>query len=111
MSQSFSYGCKTPSSGTKIIKVQSRGGEKRGRWWRESSSAGVHRAACLFSVLVTGCKRAVCAAHQRLQALCYSVTLIILKLPRFSSGKKKKINIIVMLVAGKEIFIRDLGSC
>lgn len=102
MSQSFSYGCKTPSSGTKIIKVQSRGGEKKGGDGGESSSAGVHIAACLFSVLVTDCKRAVCAAHQRLQALCYSVMLIILKLPRFSSGKY--INIIVMLVVGEEIF-------
>lgn len=102
MSQSFSYGCKTPSSGTKIIKVQSRGGEKKGGDGGESSSAGVHIAACLFSVLVTDCKRAVCAAHQRLQALCYSVMLIILKLPRFSSGKY--INIIVMLEVGEEIF-------
>lgn len=61
--------------------------EKKGGDGGESSSAGVHIAACLFSVLVTDCKRAVCAAHQRLQALCYSVMLIILKLPRFSSGK------------------------
>lgn len=69
---------------------------KKGGDGGETSSADDHIAGCLFSSLVADCKRAVCVANQIQQGLCYSVMLIILKLPRCS--KQKKINIILMPV-------------
>lgn len=82
--------------------------EKKGGDGGESSSAGVHIAACLFSVLVTDCKRAVCAAHQRLQALCYSVMLIIFEAAQILQWKINQYN--RDACSGKDLYM-GLGSC
>lgn len=54
------------------------------------------QTAVCFPFLVADCKRAFCVAIQRQQGLCYSVMLIILKLPRCSK-QTEKINIILMM--------------
>lgn len=63
-------------------RIKTRG--KKGGNSGKSSSPDHHITGWLFSFLVTDCKRAFCVTSQRLQDLCYSVMLIILKLPRSS---------------------------
>lgn len=83
VSQSFSYGCKAPVLLWDDYQRTNQRGKKGGNHGK-SSSPDHHITGCLFSFSVKDCKRAFCVASQRLQDLCYSVMLIILKLPRCS---------------------------